>query len=671
MNALRQVLRQPGKTMAGILLIALAVAILVICVGQYSAAGITARELDDGYDTIALISDKYFWSDTVSGQKRSFQLPQEIRTWIRDTIQNRPDLVKQEAYTGSLSGYVPQMKPENFSRYPGAEQMGEFNTGNPYRCAMLEVTVMKVGTGRKEDIVELGNSAGEFQTMRRSLSLLCAARIDRVIGMEQGFASPVGKTIILTVTAYDEAELEALELEVGRKYIVYGMDYTDVQSQTLKKQISANREGYQELFGAENSVEQIWFQLECAMTVCDYSALPENTVENNEFVTLRDQRRYYTRKDDQISQTRIPAQEYIPNYCVPTVERLDTTAEAFLALEGNRLWQQALEEMEISNHGFPVLAVDKLGYQAAFARKQARIVAGRDFTEAERGGESRVCIISESLAAANGLKVGDTLQLQGYGYDLNISVQQKELMTSTAFPSAAVYSRAKGFTSEMKNYRIVGLYRQNNAWQASEDAYGFTPNTIFVPKACISGEMLTGKAGVYYSLVLQNGKMEEFRQLQEDAGYPDLFVCMDGGYAEIKNALTQYQKVSGSALWIGLGAYAVIAMVFLALFSMQQSKALATMSSLGATRGRRIKHVLVSTMAIIIPGGILGGIAGAMLWERVAARLMSSVNVRIPLKAQMSLIALGLGLAHAAVLGTAGVLLAVWTTAERSLMKRK
>lgn len=178
--------------------------------------------------------------------------------------------------------------------------------------------------------------------------------------------------------------------------------------------------------------------------------------------------------------TSISAEEYVPNYCVPTIVKLDSTAEDYLRSEEGVLWRTTLAEMEISHHGFPVLAVDKLGYQVTFAREQARIIEGRDFAESERINGSKVCIISETVATANGLKVGDTIDLQTYGYDLNINVQQKELRQSTSFPSAAVYSRAMGFTSNMESYTIVGLYRQTNAWQNQADPYGMTPNTIFV-----------------------------------------------------------------------------------------------------------------------------------------------------------------------------------------------
>ena len=64
--------------------------------------------------------------------------------------------------------------------------------------------------------------------------------------------------------------------------------------------------------------------------------------------------------------------------------------------------------------------------------------------------------------------------------------------------------------------------------------------------------MLTGrKGGIFYSLILQNGKKEEFENLQAEAGYPGLFICLDQGYSEIVKSLDAYESVSANALYVG------------------------------------------------------------------------------------------------------------------------
>ena len=682
MKTINQVIRQPLKSFAGVIMVALAVAILVTCVGQYAATSLTRTNLDDRYDTVAIVSDEYFWERGPGYMKHTYKLSDEIQSWVTDTVQSRPDLVKTESYTALYSAYAPGLVADNFSRFENGDalidQAGVYNENAAYRGAMLDVTLTKVGTVLDEDTSEFSTETGESQVMLNHTTMLCVGTVNKVIGMEEGFRSPVGKEILLTITAYSRQELETLNLCIGERYLVYGMDYSDLQGTALETTIINFEAGFDELYGipfydeyGRSNIDSIARQIDCYMTVCDYSALPWNYVTDGSFVTLTDQRKYYTRDENGIQMTAVSAEEYIPNYCVPTIVKLDGSTEDFLKSADGTLWHTTLEEMEISHHGFPVLAVDKLGYQVTFAREQARIVDGRDFTESERSDGSRVCIISETVATANGLKVGDTINLQTYGYDLNINVQQKELRQSTSFPSAAVYSRAIGFTSDMESYTIVGLYRQNNAWQNQGDPYGITPNTIFVPKASITGEALVGKSGIFYTMVLQNGMLDAFRQYQEEAGYPDLFICMDQGYGEIVAGLDAYEGVSSNALKIGIAGCTVILILFLLLFPAQHGKTLATMSSLGAPRGKRIIHIVISTVCLLIPGAATGGLAGSLLWERVAATLMESVNVQIPLESNMAVLAPILALGITALMVVISFMVSIMVSGSKGLMRRK
>lgn len=682
MKAIIQMFRQPGKSLAGFVLCALASAILVIGGGQYYATILTRANLDDRYDTLALVSHQYLMEQDENGSGITWHivLPEKYQEWVSEVIRTRSDLVKGEVYSGALSAYIPEMAPDNFSRHEeGAVYQEGYNDGNPYRCAVFEITLTNVGTTPHEEVgyvtrISPDGVEGEEEKILYSTSCFCIGTIERVIGLEQGFASPEGKTIALKVMVYDEDALEALQMEEGERYLVYGMDYSDVRGKEKENLFLAFEKYYEELFGAEVSREEFEEKVDCFMTVCDYSSFPAHAPDGQGvFINSQEKRNLYKKLPNRNGGQKIeliPAEAYIPDYCVPAMVKLEGEAEDYLASESGFLWRQALEEMEISNHGFPVLAVDKLGYQAAFAREQARIVEGRDFTEKERSGGSQVCILSQSLAEANGLEAGDIIDLRYYGYDFNIQVQQQTMMR-TSSPGAAVYSRSTGFLTEAEEYQIVGLYRQKDAWQNALDYYGFTPNTIFVPKSSVACEMLTIRSGIYYTMVLYNGKKDEFEQLQEDAGYPDLFICMDQGYSQIVSALDEYQGVSTGTLWIGIAAAAAVMALFLILFPLQQGRTVGLMNSLGADRREKIRYIFVSSACILVPGAVLGGICGGAAWRRVTLRLMESVRVSVPLEANTPVmatvfVAAYVALALAASLAAAGVL-----TRERGLKKRK
>lgn len=670
MKTAHQLLRQPVKSLLLLLLVFLASAMLVICVGQYTAAGLTRANLDDRYDTVALLSDEYFWEKTPGGQAHSPFLPEDIQSWVDNTLATRKDLVKEESYTQMYSAYIPGVAPDNFSQHENGGYLDTYNieaigAGYPYRCAMLEVTLTAVGTEIMEKTKSYGTPEGEMQTFRTSITLLCAGRIEKVLGLEQGFASPVGSTIALLIRCYDEEDLAAMELEPGNRYLVYGLDYTEMDAMSREMAVLNYYPLYDELFG--ENLEQV----DCRMTVCNEIDFPVICQEGDDFVLREDLRNKYIFADNQIRYTQVPAEEMTETYTIPTMVKLSGTGEAFLQEAEGQLWKETLEHMEINNHGFPVLAVDKLGYQVAFARGDSRITEGRDFTQEELTRESRVCIISENLAVGNGLSVGDTIPMQTYGYDPNIEIVQREIALGTRFPSAAIYSDVTGFTSQMEEYTIVGIYRQNNAWENQDDVYGLTPNVIFVPKGSISGDFRLGNQGIFYTLVLHNGKMKEFQKLQTQAGYPDLFICMDGGYTEIASGLDTYEGVAAKALYIGAGGSAVILLLFLVLCPLQQRKNLFLMGSLGTSPGGKIRHIFVSTMVLLVPGVVLGVLTGALLWKQVATVLMGTMHVQIPMEANMAVLAPCLAAGLVAAMAVLVLALAAAMSGSKGMMNRK
>ena len=375
--------------------------------------------------------------------------------------------------------------------------------------------------------------------------------------------------------------------------------------------------------------------------------------------------------EDALFRKWITYDEYAPYYQLPTITPLNGSVDDFLASEEGALWQEALGKMEINNHGFPVLCVDKLGYQPIFAREQARIVEGRDFTESELANGEKVCIISQSVATRSGVQVGDTVELRAYGYDPSFELQRQDLLLGGEFPSAALYSEAVGFTSEMETYTIVGLYRQEDAWEDSYDSYGLTPNTVFVPKSSVTAEMQIRDKGIYSTLILQNGKMEEFKALLAEDDQSNWFVCYDQGYSEFVASLDAYEEVSEKALYIGIAAYTVLMLLFVFLFPVMQRKTLVTMFSFGAPRKKRMQHICVSSAAILLPGTVLGAFAGSKLWTRVADRLMQSLNIEIPLEANMPVIAPTLAVAHLLLMAPVIVFTALVLTKNNSVMKCK
>lgn len=676
MKTIKQVIRQPMRTLSGILLIAVAVSILITCVGQYAAAALTRAELDRQYDTVALTTDAY---QELSRSKR-----REWWSWYDNLVENqivgdREDIIESISHTGLLSAYIPEMNADNYTKYHewNNTNYGTESLGRPHSCAVLVVTLEEIGTDISETKMDVSTSEGNHFEITRFVSVTCRGTVEQVIALENGFNSPEGWTINLTVQAADETALDAIELKVGQRYLIYGMNYFD-DDWLFRQQICENQWNFAQPFDMdkvytdhplgpdyewpdngwewyyyENIVkgEKVYVGFDadslltglrnCSLTVCDYASLPHIVFrrdENNNLIGfdgLKDQRILLEDEHSDLRQqsgtTTVSKEEYMQMYSVPTMTMLDGKAEDFLNSADGEAWRAVLESTQINNHAFPILAVDKLGYQAEFAREQARIVQGRDFTQDELAKGEKVCILSESMAVANGFAVGDTIRIQTYYYDPNIT--EHALITgypNTASPFASFYSQARGFSSEPESYTIVGLYRLSNE-RGGASNYGFTSSTIFIPKNATAAKMVTWDEGVFRSIILYNDKLGDFNDILTEAGFEDTFVVYDRGYSEIFSGLNAYEEVAKKAVFVGIGAYSIILLLYLLLFPGRQQRTLATMDSLGTPQRKKFGFVFSSSLAILIPGTVLGSAISLILREGVAAELMESVGVSIPL----------------------------------------
>ena len=679
MKTIKQLLRQPLKTAIGIVIVALAFAILVTCVGQYTATNLTREDLDDRYTTIGLLSSNSLIEITEKGVKHLSKLPEATQMWVDTTVQARTDLIKTVSYTGLVSAYISDLNIDNFSQHENGHSMSSYNRGDPYRCAMLTVTLTKIGTIESENAMYIGE-----QKCLTDITILCAGTVESVVGLEKGFDPPVGKTIVLHIKVPNRDYFDALNLQIGETYLVYGEDFTSGTDKAKISRTSNYQSSYEELFGellhslgGRLDYKPMLAQFDCVMTLCDPASITawiptyDKATGKETGYVLSDRYEIHYWDGNNILRDWISADEYVPYYQLPAITALNYSTEEFLASEKGTLWREALDQMEINNHSFPVLCVDKLGYQAAFSRELARIVDGRDFSESELLNGAKVCIISQTVATRSGVQVGDTIQLRTYDRDPTLGEQLYEMTASGSFPSAALYSKALGFSSETEPYTIVGLYRQEDAWQNAYDSYGFTPNTIFVPKSSVTVEMEIRDKGIYSTLVIENGKIDEFKTLMEEAGYPDLFICYDQGYSEFMASLDAYEEASQKALYIGLAAFVAIVLLFLFLYPAQQKRSLLLMGTLGASAWGRFRHTFISILCVLVPGAALGGYVGSKLWTRIAAALMEWINIEIALESDMTTIAPKLTAASLAVVAFAALIVSAALCRNRGLMKRK
>lgn len=757
MRSVLQLIRQPLRTLAGILVVALAVSVLSVSVSQTLAAANTAEQLNETFLTVALPTSA---------------MSADGEAWIEELKAEYPGIVEADASHGLASAYIPELTPDNYTQHLF---MTDWLTQNAFylpspravhSAAMLVVRLEWIEEAEQRPTpVVVDDILGYWQSGETNITL--TGTIEEVVGLQEGYADPTGYTARLTLTLTDPDEWEALKQELipGERYIFFGMNYYDTDwelrcnmaklmtwrfepelldwdmdtyqvqawkwpgmNSTGTNLIQVGDEYFVEWNGEWYPISRIPTKIRVkigdlyhgmqgdelekfrsiTMTVIDRAAAPQygdyywaeevyeitnedgSTSTVTQPVITRDElERDYTYTDEDGNTATLTKEEYEALYKMPTFARLEGTVEEFLADGNNALWQKALDDLTVNNNTFPIIGVENLSWMAGFATGKAEITEGRAFTEEELTSGARVCVLAKSLAEANGLSVGDTIDPQFYENDELFPYQKYSQLSNynpteisgvksfTTTDMAVVNSTAYYYYGDStplqpaEPYTIVGLYEQTEPWgDVDYDFYAFTPNTIFVPESSVSCGTVYPNRGQFRTLVVRSDSLRELQLLTVEDNMDDIFYYYDNGYSAVASTLSDYRQAAELLLPIGLVVYAIVILLFLFLFPGRQGKDLAMMSSFGAQNRRRVWHVVVSCLGIVIPGTAIGTGVGLLLWQRVSAELQAWVDTVVVVELDpLSLWAVAA--VQVVVVALLTAILAVPMSGRANLMKRK
>lgn len=687
MNSIRQLFRSPWKTLLGIILVLLACTLLCVSIGQYDASIQAQRKVEQDYTTIALPTNKYKIQKILDEDGNVISItylssqPEEVRSFLSGLPERYPDIVRSVEQHGFLSGYCGDLSPLNYTAtasLPKGDAMTAIDTA-PYTCALLVISIDEISAPRPymtEDMVW-----GDMNPENYGVVTDVDGTVREVYSLQEGYESPVGRTIHLELRTESEDAFSALNLEIGETYLVYGTNYMDLDWNLRCKIANGNRAIYDsiswsniailteeekahynaqnDLFGIDseyvaiyagsyllNEIELAYVE-SCSMTVCSNPSILTGQMKETEVPIYA---------ADGIGS--MPIDEYNRLYQQAGIVRLDDDPETPDA----RLWSDARNTARINDHSFPVIATDNLQSVAQFGAQDALITSGRMFSQEEYRNGALACVISESLAVQNGLTVGDTITIAYYEPDFNLPGQT---FLKTANVTPAYYSSVKGFSGEALTYEIVGLYRQKEEWTESE--YAFTPNTIFVPKSSVSCQAATSDSGIFCTYVLKNGRIEQMQEVLSANGYEGLLSYYDQGYSDIAGSLSDYFSVVRVILWIGLGSWVVMIAVFLFLFPGHQKREAERMWTLGAPETWIVKQIFCSGLGIVLPGVILGSAVTACVLPPVLSKIGSYSNMHLELQQSVPLVVAAI---LAQLICLMGLLFLAAKISARSLQKR-
>lgn len=624
MNSIRQLGRRPVKNVLGVLLIALSSLALCLGVGQYWASAQTRAAIEAQYTTVAVATDKYKWSKyldengKVIGTVYLQGQPLEIQSFIKALPETAPECIRYVTANGMANGICAEITPISYANVFNLidESEGMTPMDSPYNSAILAFELTKVGnTETGQQIVELTGT------------------VTQVIALHPDYDDPTGYRLDIDLFVDDEKDLEALELQVGETYLLYSTNYSDLD-RYLRESIASfsHYATGDDLLPEDISWDNITYpsKSELPLGSAALYSFPSgrglyltanelDLIASCSVFLFADPAHGYERTivwgHGAVTEREMTEEEYIERYGKPGIELVTGDIQAHL--ENSALWRKALDAMEKDNHAFPILTTQSVEALAEFAAEKTYITEGRGFTEKEYSSGSPVCLISETLAAKNGLAVGDEITISFYEHDGDAPEMDG---FQPANPSASYYSSYKGIAEE-QTVTIVGLYRQTEEW--STYAFSFTPNTIIMPKNSVHCETRTAQDGVFSTIVLRNGTQDRLEELTAEAGWEGLFVYYDQGYSDIADSLGGYDRVGTAVLLIGLGVWMGTLLLFVLLFPTQMKRETVRMWALGTPRGLIFKHVFLSGGGLALVGTALAAIAGlfGMQWalERLTA----------------------------------------------------
>ncbi|HAZ68551.1 MAG TPA: hypothetical protein DCX99_08445 [Oscillibacter sp.] len=671
MNPMHQLTRRPVKAAFGALLLALAGVILALSGGQFWAAVQTRAGVEETYTTVAVVTGGK--QQLVSSGDIVYEdigPTYEANEFLKEAAQKGWNIIRGQATMGLAGGYSPKLTPLT-TFYQMDVDSSDTRIDNdedvPYNFAILEIEITEVGEERVYYPREY--DTGAF------FNWVVSGKVLGVQAMSGDWNDPTGRNANFYLQITGESDAAGKALQAGQRILVFTHNYRDLDfEQRCLIAEDLRLSGYEvdpRSLDIENNLIR-YADRTTAITITDGEGNPwpddaplykdpvtgnESTIDLRRLNTIAfnvdDCSQPWTLYDEQWN-----VEEQKWEWTVQRVIAYDTdydlasftilpegvTAEEMIA--SSPTWQKAMESVRVSSHSVPVLAVNHLEALADFAAGTTMVTQGRSISQAEYDSGAAVCLVSESLARENGLNVGDVLPLSLYEYDQDLRYSYIHEYN----PRPSCYLPDQGFQQETE-YTIIGLYRQSNEWVTTPTS--FTPNSVFVPEKSVTCQTVTGNYGVWSSLILQNGTIDQVEARLEENDLGGAVTYYDQGYSDIVESLDGYTRVSRTVLYVGLALWAVVLAAYCVLLPMQESKTALRMWTLGAKR-RDIAGQIWTPSALMAAAGTVIALAVSipgMSWatDKIQALTGSDLTLTVSTGQTMALCAGALAIALAVI----------------------
>lgn len=333
-------------------------------------------------------------------------------------------------------------------------------------------------------------------------------------------------------------------------------------------------------------------------------------------------------------------------------------AEKVSSVELSSQWETVLNCYNTALHHFPVIGTENLDAFYLFLSEDASIISGRSFTQAEYDLGAKVCILSQTLANKAGISVGDTVHLSQFlcNEDFNLSIDPSAADGMLNNPTVGEPVMDTEYLTQNEVFTVVGLYRQTNEWE--QTSYSITPNTIFIPKTAqipggfgkisttvvntgvnAEGNEFTYKAiteqgcyGIYFSILIENGSMDEFALSISGTDWADQFHTFGQGYDGLIDSVDAVALSSEKLFIFSVFGWGIIVLLYVLLFQNGQKKNLGIMRSMGAKPRQIIHYLFGSGFSLCCVCLLLGtGLTGALI-SKINSGLLELMTSQITME---------------------------------------
>ena len=621
MNPMHQLTRRPVKAAFGALLLALAGVILALSGGQFWAAARTRARVEATYTTVAVVTGGDEQAGDSDPSLASASAAWEAARFLAEPEQQNWSIIRSRPRVGLVSGYASNLMPlldmYNFRSYNGDETMDSAPDA-PYTYFILEVLVT--------DALERHDRPQEGASYSESTWSI-SGQVQGVYGLQQGLRDPTGWQADIRFTQYYSDGDAPMRPEAGKRYLLLACTYddteweercgiaaeilwqTNVKLNPWSLDIENNLIRYDQRTRQEEQVLDETLQelppdalgYRDPTTGAEVFSLSMNATDHLRTNVVRYSGMMETLAPDGDSGLWTMQTVDYGRYDLPSIQELPEGVTAREIMDGTASWQTALKALDVTNHSVPVLTVEKVEALADFAAGNAMVTQGRSFSQSEYDSGAEVCLISESLARENGLNVGDSLPLSLYEDDPGLPPIYARFQESCN-PRASVFVPQEGFRQETE-YTIIGLYRQSSEWVTTPTS--FTPNSVFVPEKSVNCQTVTGNYGVWSSLILQNGTIDQMEARLEENGLDGTVTYYDQGYSDIVESLDGYTRVSRTVLLVGLALWVVVLAAYCVLFPLQEGKTALRMWTLGTVKRDITGSIWLSSAAVAVIGTVI------------------------------------------------------------------